>query len=517
MKTKRLFFLLFFSLISIIKLNAQEICGTPPPTTQYQYETLKTNNSSYDQSVCINVYFHIVRNTNGTGGYNSSQLHLIINNLNQFYNPFGIYFNNIGFEYIDNSEFVQVSENESSTLASINNQANAINYYIVDSLWNTEYGFVTGTALSIPSNRLIIRQDRVTSSTSPHEIGHCLNLLHTFETATCLEAINGSNCTTCGDMICDTPADANIGTTGGYSPDMTNIMSYYSNRDHFTSEQIIRAKTAIINNPLLQQVISTGCLYPEMVGSEAICNNSSTTYTVINGGNNVIWNVSSNLTILSSTPTSITIQPITPTTTGSAFVKAILPTLTLQKNIWIGIPEGVISRTTEYCEGKYHYITFEVNPYINVDYEWAYVNYPGAWYTEANNKLYVKLPSTFSSSLFDLSVTMTNLCGTGYTFYEEAVKKCGTFTNQQEMNSINVYPNPANESLEIQIEEETSEDTSKEITVQILDLQLNKIYEEKRKSSAKIQIDTRNIKEGYYILVVSDATKKYSTQVIIKH
>lgn len=83
--------------------------------------------------------------------------------------------------------------------------------------------------------------------TSPHELGHCLNLLHTHSTSNGIEYINGSNCSTAGDLVCDTPADPELNSTnvdsscnyfggGGYNPLTNNIMSYspFGCREHFT-------------------------------------------------------------------------------------------------------------------------------------------------------------------------------------------------------------------------------------------------------------------------------------------
>jgi hypothetical protein len=83
-----------------------------------------------------------------------------------------------------------------------------------------------------------------------HEVGHCLGLLHTFETAFGLEKINGTNSTTTGDRVSDTPADpfayqgnacystnasgcAYTGTCTdpasqtNFTPPYTNLMSYW--------------------------------------------------------------------------------------------------------------------------------------------------------------------------------------------------------------------------------------------------------------------------------------------------
>ncbi len=44
-------------------------------------------------------------------------------------------------------------------------------------------------------------------ATIAHEMGHYFGLLHTHETANGTELVNGTNCGTAGDLLCDTPAD----------------------------------------------------------------------------------------------------------------------------------------------------------------------------------------------------------------------------------------------------------------------------------------------------------------------
>ncbi|GAB3492649.1 hypothetical protein GCM10027341_07000 [Spirosoma knui] len=100
----------------------------------------------------------------------------------------------------------------------------------------------------------------------PHEVGHYFNLMHTFDYGgTGKELVNGSNCSTAGDLVCDTPADPydvnNPGTLNNgcqyigtvrdangelYRPDMTNMMSYWHasgwgcSTDHLTTGQFNR-------------------------------------------------------------------------------------------------------------------------------------------------------------------------------------------------------------------------------------------------------------------------------------
>jgi hypothetical protein len=99
-----------------------------------------------------------------------------------------------------------------------------------------------------------------------HEFGHYFGLPHTFE-GSGAELANGSNCTTAGDLICDTPSDPyvdgddpNSYVDGNckfismkkdangqyYDPMVGNIMSYYSDACvcGFTHDQYMKmAKT----------------------------------------------------------------------------------------------------------------------------------------------------------------------------------------------------------------------------------------------------------------------------------
>ena len=60
---------------------------------------------------------------------------------------------------------------------------------------------------------MYVRNDRYATSTVAHEMGHCLGLYHTHngtgDNNGTPELVNGSNSSTAGDYITDTPADPN--------------------------------------------------------------------------------------------------------------------------------------------------------------------------------------------------------------------------------------------------------------------------------------------------------------------
>lgn len=127
-------------------------------------------------------------------------------------------------------------------------QENRINVFIVDRYDDpTVCGFANLGQVGNPNDAIvhINKGCGVTAGTLAHELGHLFGLYHTFEGGD--ELVNGSNCATAGDGICDTPADpyspeleviwlgdncefifAGTDTLGQlYQPDVGNTMSYY--------------------------------------------------------------------------------------------------------------------------------------------------------------------------------------------------------------------------------------------------------------------------------------------------
>jgi|GEM_PF-2359712 len=200
----------------------------------------------------VPVAFHVVRQSNGTGGLTESRICQAMNDLDIAYANAGIQFvlhNPV--DYID-SDFFYFQVN---TLAAIdqlrttNTVLNAINIYFTENL-AFEGGGLCGISAFTSSNvQAIAMRNSCTAtstnhSTLPHEVGHYFDLFHTHETAFGNECVDGSNCSSAGDRLCDTPADPQLGSgnvnssclyTGGstdacnnapYTPPVHNYMSY---------------------------------------------------------------------------------------------------------------------------------------------------------------------------------------------------------------------------------------------------------------------------------------------------
>ncbi|GAA4279663.1 zinc-dependent metalloprotease [Gaetbulibacter aestuarii] len=344
--------LLLVLILSSNFILGQDYCATTKNSPVKNYTSLSRMlyaNSSNEETLCLNVYFHIVREDNGTGGIPAYQTSVIINELNSQFSNYNIAFNKIGQDFINNSSLNNIAfPSEIASLISTNNISGAINFYIVDNAYFNGWAEILGT-------NLILTDSAATTNVSSHEMGHCLNLYHTHETQFGLETAD--NCSYAGDLICDTPPDTGLRNPGnntnpywvdsncnytkndGYNPDTENIMSYTSPTclKHFTNQQGLRMRDAILNSPILQSVISCSCTATALLGKTTICSDETTTYTVPCGS--VSFNASSNLQILNSTSNSITVKPINTSVNELASVSALVNGLTYVKEIWIGKPK----------------------------------------------------------------------------------------------------------------------------------------------------------------------------------
>ena len=281
---KAIFSILFFLCIQIVvaQESAIPVCGTEttPETMEFirklQPQIKKYEKQYYDivaspgrSANIINsvpIKAHIIRASDGSGGLTISELDDAMNTLNAFYaNAFLEFFICDGINYIDDDNFYDFETSDESALTSANNVSGLVNIYFTDYIENTSSGgSLCGYAYGPggPDVILMANDCTINGSTLPHEIGHFFSLIHTHGPSNVLltdELVDGTNCDTTGDLICDTPADPQLSSSNvdlsctysgtktdanghAFTPDTNNIMSYSrkSCRTHFSAQQYAR-------------------------------------------------------------------------------------------------------------------------------------------------------------------------------------------------------------------------------------------------------------------------------------
>ncbi|WP_020602388.1 fibronectin type III domain-containing protein [Spirosoma spitsbergense] len=271
------------------------ICGAPELTREQAISLVQaaelafkrkkasiTSGESLPPITYVPIRPHIIRRSDGTGGYSLVSMNQVMALTNSYYllNGMGIqfYFAGATPDYIDNDDMFNSYSNQSVDTYDARNAMNQyyVNqfsnpglggyaYYPYDAIYSTRSFILNENNIEDMGNRLV-----------PHELGHSFNLIHTFGnnngTQTTTELVtrgNGANCTTDGDLICDTPADpatmagtsfiypngcieydpnstARDANGDAYAPFVTNIMSYYFPCTHdFTPGQHDRMQAAL--------------------------------------------------------------------------------------------------------------------------------------------------------------------------------------------------------------------------------------------------------------------------------
>ncbi|MEE9443764.1 MAG: M43 family zinc metalloprotease [candidate division Zixibacteria bacterium] len=271
------FFGLFFILIAAFNIQAQDSdCGTvinPEQVEQalrieremqFASKTLSTTTH-----IEIPIAYHIVRRSDGTGGFSLTDLTASTDSANVLFAPLNVSIYQYSLDYIDDDVFF-FDGHRYDELRSVNVVPEAVNiYYLPD---ESDFPYCGLSSFSFSGTQGIIMSNNcagelIINSTLVHEIGHYFNLYHTHETAFGDECPDGSNCIEAGDLICDTPADPTLsglvdatctytGTDTSpascgsetYNPQVENIMSYSrkSCRDFHSDMQIEKFRTTLL-------------------------------------------------------------------------------------------------------------------------------------------------------------------------------------------------------------------------------------------------------------------------------
>lgn len=224
------------------------------------------------------VVAHIARDTFGEVNITEEEILISLDSANRFFKPIGVSFEICEFRIIDNFQYdapANLAEWEEMKIK--HHKSNRVNLFFVTlvNFRSRECGFTDVGAVANPDGGGIMVVKSCVDSTGKaiaHELGHFMGL---FDTALNPEEelVDGSNCETAGDQICDTPADPykidselrdylniircrfiyeGLDSNGQFFvPDVGNLMSDYPNhcRCGFSWEQLNRMAEAYIQAP----------------------------------------------------------------------------------------------------------------------------------------------------------------------------------------------------------------------------------------------------------------------------
>jgi PKD-like domain/Pregnancy-associated plasma protein-A len=507
-----------------------------------------------------------MRRSNGTGGQTSQEQTTALNTLQTDYAPYSIYFSLLGLDFIDNDtyydkqDFSLIDTNNDGKFDNFspNSHCNAIDIYLFA---DDKLNF--GLAANIPGTALVIggNADGInlpSSHTLSHEVGHCLGLFHTFHGGVvepiggCPELVNGSNCTTCGDFVCDTPADPakifwcinqatcawtgyqNSSCCGGSAVDANG--NYYNPNPHLimayttpncmtihTSGQVTRMFSIISNSSLLQNT-----LYMRLIGPSPLCNSGDYSVSNLPSGATIVWSSSSNISKVSQgNPSPCTFQKYS---NGNGSINAAVTTTCGTTNLSLPVHTGPYS-SSDYpisgpssaaCNSYVYYSIPSLSGVTSINWTW-----PSGWtYSSGQNSANLAMRTNTSGGA--VMVGVNNTCGqSGSYAYKYTMVNCGY--------SLIVTPNPASNNVIVTIPEvqTNSNDTTSSLNsyssinaietdkvifykVSIID-KLGIIYYSVNKFDKSFTISVSDLKNGNYIIIVDDGVKRYTSPLLVVH
>lgn len=218
----------------------------------------------------FSVVVHIVRDSLGEANVTEADILGEVAGTNSLFEDICVSFEVCEFRYIDNFQWDTldaVGGVEWSQMLTAHHQAYRINIFyvnhIIDPPGVAGFADLGGINNTQGGGICIVKPGGALT----HEMGHYWGLEHPFEGGD--ELVDGSNCQTANDQICDTPADpyvpfqdpalyvdgdcifiAQLQDANGdwYDPDVGNIMSYYPCACHFSYEQYWRMANTYTNN-----------------------------------------------------------------------------------------------------------------------------------------------------------------------------------------------------------------------------------------------------------------------------
>jgi len=262
----------------------------------------------------------------------------------------------------------------------------------------------------------------------------------------------------------------------------------------------------------------------KLSGTNTICNsNSLFSLSQVPNGMSVNWTVSSNLQIINSSNTNVTVIPVNSLENGTGYIKAIIGNKIIQKNVWIGTPKITVQLVPQGSNSVMVNLIGTNNTDINSQgitaTTWQKVSSSGGCYASFGGSGFEGLAQgNCNNWSVEAKITATNSCGTT-TIYKTITPPPPVPCN----NSFSFSQNPMKAGMSINkiIIDPCLTNSTKNSTAKINNYTITIYNKYGEGVYLKTQKDTKfliqNLKKGFYIVrFTTNSGKIISKKLIVE-
>ncbi|MGJ3234722.1 T9SS type A sorting domain-containing protein [Marivirga sp.] len=297
----------------------------------------------------------------------------------------------------------------------------------------------------------------------------------------------------------------------------TPFDSYYApenNQQHITvtSENVDWIMEEINGNP---QAPVVRLFQQDLAGSERLCYNQLKTYSFGNcklGSPVTSWNTTTNLNIMSSSSSNITVKEASSSFRGNKYITANFADGTsLTKKVWVGRPAdpSPVQGSTDVVPNAWEYYSVPAQEEAS-SYTW---NIPSGWsfhHTSSTTSNQVLLVTGSSSGY--VAARANNECGVS-NYRSKYVTVSGDDCGSP-VCYFTYSPNPVEETLTVEMEPTTFDLRSNDTYKISLNNQYGKVVYEAESNSICHDIDMKKLPKGMYRIVVSHKDKQQIAKIL---
>lgn len=261
-------------------------------------------------------------------------------------------------------------------------------------------------------------------------------------------------------------------------------------------------------------------------GQELVCSSSNSVFTLQNAPNNVNWSTSSNLEIISSTTSTITVKAKYANSRGDGFITANYNNgAQTTKQVYVGKPYANLPQAPIVCTNQFSMEPYALPASKGAESYRIVSSSPNLTIDGMSEMTYQDAPVLFnflstSAGNYLVELFTTNACGISRAAMYVTSERCGG------PGGFSISPNPA--STEVMIKSNTEKSNTTNQIQSLVFTQTNKlaklfdfngafVKEVELNLTGTTKLDVSNLKEGMYFLKIQAREEEETYKIIVKH